>query len=78
MEINSGNYNKYVTKNLFMKIVINHFLNELKNLVEYDTIEYILDIGCGEGFVINFLNKENHHIYHPGTRVRNISSRNLL
>lgn len=57
--MNSGNYRKYNSKNPLMKMVISHFLNQTKFLIDSVNIDNILDIGCGEGFVINFLRNKN-------------------
>lgn len=56
---NSGNYKKYSNKNPLMSIVISHFLNQVKSIIDSLDGDNILDIGCGEGFVINFLQNKD-------------------
>lgn len=56
---NSGNYKKYSNKNPLMSIVISHFLNQVKLIIDSLDGDNILDVGCGEGFVIDFLKNKN-------------------
>lgn len=55
----SGNYKKYSNKNPLMGIVISNFLGEVKLIMDSLEGDNILDVGCGEGFVINSLKNEN-------------------
>jgi len=56
----SRNYKKYNSKNPFMGIVIANFMKNLKETVApLEDINNIIDIGCGEGFVINNLDFPN-------------------
>lgn len=55
----SRNYKKYNNKNPLMSIVISRFLRQVKLLTESLGRDDILDVGCGEGFVINFLKNKN-------------------
>lgn len=59
MNTNSRNYKKYTNKNPLMGLVISHFMDQVKQLVDSVDINNILDVGCGEGFVMNSLDKEN-------------------
>ena len=53
----SRNYKKYNSKNPLMGIVISNFMKNLKETaVPLKNINNVIDIGCGEGFVINCLN----------------------
>ena len=53
----SRNYKKYTSKNPLMGIVISNFMKNLKGTVApLEGINKVIDIGCGEGFVINSLN----------------------
>jgi ubiquinone/menaquinone biosynthesis C-methylase UbiE len=52
----SRNYKKYNSKNPFMSIVISNFIKDLKETIApLENINSVIDIGCGEGFVINYL-----------------------
>ena len=52
----SRNYKKYNSKNPLMSIVISNFLKNLKETITpLGNIHSVIDIGCGEGFVINYL-----------------------
>lgn len=52
----SRNYKKYNSKNPLMGIVISNFMNNLKETsAPLKNIKSVIDIGCGEGFVINCL-----------------------
>lgn len=55
-EYHSGNYKKYSNKNPFVHIVVSNFLNDMKQLLNGANVNSVLDVGCGEGFVINCLN----------------------
>lgn len=55
----SGNHKKYINKNPLMNLVISNFVNQVKQLVDSEDINNILDVGCGEGFIINSLKKNN-------------------
>lgn len=56
----SRNYKKYNSKNPFMGIVIANFMKNLKETVApLENINNVIDIGCGEGFVINCLGLPN-------------------
>jgi len=52
----SGNYKKYNSSNPLMGMVISNFIENLKDTVApLGNINKVIDIGCGEGFVINSL-----------------------
>jgi ubiquinone/menaquinone biosynthesis C-methylase UbiE len=52
----SRNYKKYNSKNPLMGIVISNFINNLKDvIVSLENVNNAIDIGCGEGFVIDYL-----------------------
>lgn len=55
----TDNYKKHTSKNplktIFLNIYYKTFLKELKKL----DIKSVLDVGCGEGFILNKLRKEN-------------------
>jgi ubiquinone/menaquinone biosynthesis C-methylase UbiE len=52
----SRNYKKYNSKNPLMGIVISNFMKNLKGTAaSLENIHNVIDIGCGEGFVINCL-----------------------
>ncbi len=52
------NYKKHKTKNPAGKLFLNHFLNVLVKTVKPLPLEKVLDVGCGEGFTLNRLQKE--------------------
>lgn len=58
MNNQSGNYKKYNNKNPLMGMVVSRFLNQVKQLADSINVSKILDVGCGEGFVTNVLNKK--------------------
>ncbi len=55
----TDNYKKHTSKNplktIFLNIYYQTFLKELKKL----DIKSVLDVGCGEGFILNKLKKED-------------------
>lgn len=52
----SSNYKKYNSKNPFMGIVISNFVKNLKeSLAPLENINRVIDIGCGEGFILGSL-----------------------
>lgn len=54
----SGNYKKYTSRNPLMGAVISKFMKDLNETVApLENINNIIDIGCGEGFIVNFLNR---------------------
>jgi 2-polyprenyl-3-methyl-5-hydroxy-6-metoxy-1,4-benzoquinol methylase len=54
----SGNYKKYTSKNPLMGIVTSKFMKDLSEIIAaLENVNSIIDIGCGEGFIINCLNK---------------------
>jgi len=56
----AGNlYDKYHTKNPIFRAVVNRFLLTLKSVIlSLDKIESILDVGCGDGFILDYIAKE--------------------
>lgn len=61
MEYNTGNIEKYNTKNILKQLMIKHFLHKLQKIFSEITVKYkdenikMLDIGCGEGLISNLL-----------------------
>ncbi len=54
----SGNYRKYTSKNPLMGIVISKFMKDLsETIAPLEDVNSIIDIGCGEGFIVNCLNR---------------------
>ncbi|RMG96665.1 MAG: class I SAM-dependent methyltransferase [Deltaproteobacteria bacterium] len=51
----SGNKQKYESKNPIQRALIDHFLGQVVRLVEKVRPTRILDVGCGEGFVLDRL-----------------------
>lgn len=55
-DLRSGNYKKYNSRNPLMGMVISNFTENLKAAIApLDNINKVIDIGCGEGFIINCL-----------------------
>lgn len=56
---NDGNEKKYLSKNILKQFMIKRFLEKLLKITEscrgHDEKMSVLDVGCGEGFVANFL-----------------------
>jgi ubiquinone/menaquinone biosynthesis C-methylase UbiE len=53
-DFQSGNYKKYNSKNPLMGMVISNFIENLKAAITpLDNINRVIDIGCGEGFILN-------------------------
>ncbi|WP_230742988.1 class I SAM-dependent methyltransferase [Methanooceanicella nereidis] len=59
MNLNRGNYKKYMSNNPLVSMVISKFLNEIKTTLETLNVNNALDVGCGEGFVTQYLNLKN-------------------
>ena len=52
-------YNKkYISKNPIIIFINNHFLSRVGSFVESINCPSILDVGCGEGIVTNYLTKK--------------------
>ncbi len=51
MERKSGNYNKYMSKNLLVRRATLRYLRDVDSLVGSVDVSTVLDAGCGEGFV---------------------------
>ena len=50
---------KYLKKNFIRRLFINHYLMSLSKLLKVADGRDVLDVGCGEGFVLSYLAK--HH-----------------
>lgn len=55
----TGNFRKYTSRNPVQKYFINNFLKTLILALENLTIDKVLDVGCGEGFVLSELRNRN-------------------
>lgn len=56
----TGNYfNKYESKNPLVKSMVRKFKKTLNTMVQQTKAKKILDVGCGEGYLMDFLLKEN-------------------
>lgn len=47
---------KYKTRNPIKNFLIKQFKKELLNLVQFTQAKRVLDAGCGEGYILDFLN----------------------
>ena len=57
MTSTSSNYQKYHAKNPCVVFLITRFLNRLSQIVSTLDAQNILEVGCGEGFVISHLRR---------------------
>jgi ubiquinone/menaquinone biosynthesis C-methylase UbiE len=64
--LRSNNYQKYNSKNPLVRFLIHNFLRTIANLVESIVPQKILDVGCGEGFVIRHLLTQNEKLIIEG------------
>ena len=62
----NGNLQKYKSKNIIQKMLINKFLYNIFRLISLTEAESILDLGCGEGFVIRYLRNHNNNLRFEG------------
>lgn len=53
MSTRSNNLRKYRTANPLVRTSINHFIGQVQALVNSLEADQILDVGCGEGFVMS-------------------------
>ena len=52
----TGNYfNKYKSKNLLYRILVNHYKFTLQSLIQDIPIDTCLEIGSGEGYIIDYI-----------------------
>ena len=56
------NVKKYLSSNPLIKLIINKFLKDVNRLIQLTEAHYILDLGCGEGFVSKYLKAHNKGI----------------
>lgn len=62
-----GNYyDKYNSKNAIERYLMNHFLYTIKVLVDDLKIDRILEMGCGEGHLLNFISEIKASCYAEG------------
>lgn len=54
---------KYKTKNLISKFLVNKFYNCIYSIVNKIKIESVIDLGCGEGHLLNFLSPHLQNKY---------------
>ncbi|MAG69307.1 MAG: SAM-dependent methyltransferase [Acidobacteria bacterium] len=65
----SRNLQKYETKNIILRKLISLFLIKLSNLIGSTEAINILDLGCGEGFVIKYLRDINSNLKFEGVDI---------
>lgn len=63
----STNHNKHTTSNWFYRKHLESFYEKLSEVIEETGCSTLLDAGCGEGFVVNFLAKE-----HPELKISGV------
>lgn len=55
-EVIAGNtYNKYVTRNPIARYLVSSFLSTLRETLERLTFDSLLEVGCGEGYLLKRL-----------------------
>lgn len=57
--MSTDNFRKHTSKNPLQKFLINHFLSSLLEEAKSVNPDKILDVGCGEGFMLNKLHENN-------------------
>lgn len=57
--LRSSNWQKFNNRNLLAKLAIRNYLNSIASLVQSKLPKTVLDVGCGEGFVIRHLLNHN-------------------
>jgi len=65
----SRNHQKYENKNIIQRKLISLFLEKLSNLIGSTEAINILDLGCGEGFVIKYLRDINSNLRFEGVDI---------
>lgn len=63
----STNHNKHTTSNWFYRKHLESFYEKLSEVVEETGCTTLLDAGCGEGFVVDFLSRE-----HPELKISGV------
>ncbi len=51
----TDNFKKHTHKNPIQRLLLWNFFNNLVNLISTKKVDFILDVGCGEGFTLNRL-----------------------
>lgn len=60
-----GNYyDKYNSKNPIVKVIMHNFFNNLAEVLEKVEFKTVLDAGCGEGIIANFVKEKFNGIEH--------------
>lgn len=54
-----GNFQKYESRNPLQRLLIRHFERRVGELVEAAHADSILDVGCGEGYTVDYLLRGN-------------------
>lgn len=55
----TDNYKKHFSYNPLQRILMRHFYKTILELIQNLPITSVLDVGCGEGFALNILKKNN-------------------
>ena len=66
MAYSSENYTKYTHPNTLYQYTLSRFLHRLYALFRETQAQSILEIGCGEGFVLDYLVKRNPELRYAG------------
>lgn len=62
----SSNFLKYKTRNPFKHFLISQFFSRLEQLFSLASPQTVLDAGCGEGFVIQYLHRNHPKVQFSG------------
>ena len=60
------NYTKYLDKNPLQKLLLNNFFDTLFKMIDDLSVNRILDVGCGEGVMLEKFSKQNIGEYLEG------------
>ncbi|MFH1316214.1 MAG: class I SAM-dependent methyltransferase [Candidatus Woesearchaeota archaeon] len=54
-------YNKYTSKNLIVKLLMERFYGDFSSLLKRTNAKNVIEVGCGEGYITKYL-KDNNNI----------------
>ncbi|MFH1053772.1 MAG: class I SAM-dependent methyltransferase [Candidatus Woesearchaeota archaeon] len=54
-------YNKYTSKNLIVKLLMERFYGDFSSLLKRTDAKNVIEVGCGEGYITKYL-KDNNNI----------------
>lgn len=66
MQKKLSNYKKYNTNNPVKKMLIENFKKKFVSMVDLADGDRLCDLGCGEGFIVNYVLKQSPNVYVEG------------